>query len=74
MQESADGVQHIDPQKLREQNDALLLATGATRPRDLAIPGRQLHGIHFAIEFLTRNTQNLLDADRERRGTDLRPG
>jgi glutamate synthase (NADPH/NADH) small chain len=63
MQESGAGVKHIDPQKLRDQNDALLLATGATRPRDLAIPGRQLRGIHFAVEFLTRNTQRLLDAN-----------
>ena len=32
--------------------DALVLAAGATKPRDLAIPGRELSGIHFAMEFL----------------------
>jgi NADPH-dependent glutamate synthase beta subunit-like oxidoreductase len=45
-----------------EQFDALLLATGATVPRDLPIPGRELGGIHFAMEFLTANTRSLLDS------------
>jgi len=41
--------------------DAVVLATGATRPRDLPIEGRKFKGIHFAMEFLTANTQALLD-------------
>ena len=48
-----------------EDHDAVLLATGATVPRDLPIPGRQLRGVHFAMEFLTRNTQSLLDSNLE---------
>ncbi len=51
----------VDPKKLLDEYDAVLLATGATRPRDLPIPGRQLRGIHFAMEFLTANTKSLLD-------------
>jgi NADPH-dependent glutamate synthase beta subunit-like oxidoreductase len=47
---------------LRRDHDALLLATGATKPRDLPIPGRELAGIHFAMEFLTANTKSLLDS------------
>ncbi|MCR9260057.1 MAG: glutamate synthase subunit beta [Pseudomonadaceae bacterium] len=47
---------------LRESNDAVLLATGATIPRDLPIPGRELTGVHFAMEFLTANTKSLLDS------------
>jgi len=43
--------------------DALLLTTGATVPRDLQIPGRDLNGVHFAMEFLTKNTKSLLDSD-----------
>lgn len=39
-------------QELREENDVVLLTTGATWPRDLPIPGRQLEGIHFAVSFL----------------------
>jgi len=39
-------------QDLYEEFDALVLCTGATWPRDLPIPGRQLEGIHFAMTFL----------------------
>ena len=46
---------------LMQEFDAVLLCTGATKPRDLAIEGRDLKGIHFAMEFLTQNTQALLD-------------
>ncbi|MDP6637165.1 MAG: glutamate synthase small subunit [Phycisphaerae bacterium] len=38
--------------KLREQFDAVCLATGATAPRDLDLPGRKLNGIHFALDYL----------------------
>lgn len=41
--------------------DAVVLCTGATKPRDLSIEGRQLKGIHFAMDFLTANTKSLLD-------------
>ncbi len=47
---------------LQSQHDAILLATGATRPRDLPIPGRELAGVHFAMDFLTANTRSLLDS------------
>lgn len=43
--------------------DALCLATGATTPRDLKIPGREGDGVHFAMEFLTANTRSLLDSE-----------
>jgi NADPH-dependent glutamate synthase beta subunit-like oxidoreductase len=56
------GVRCIDPQTLLAAYDAVLLATGSTRPRDLPAPGRDLRGIHFAMEFLHANTQGLLDA------------
>lgn len=51
----------VDARKLLKNNDALLFTTGATTPRDLPIDGRELQGIHFAMEFLTANTQALLD-------------
>jgi glutamate synthase (NADPH) small chain len=41
--------------------DSVILCTGATRPRDLPIEGRSLKGIHFAMDFLSANTQALLD-------------
>jgi glutamate synthase (NADPH/NADH) small chain len=48
-------------EKLLDDFDAVILATGATKPRDLPIEGRQLQGIHFAMEFLHHNTKALLD-------------
>ena len=37
---------------LRSRYDAVLIATGATKPRDLNIPGRELDGVHFAMDYL----------------------
>src|SRR5690606_13063208 len=50
---------------LREENDAVILATGATVPRDLPVPGRELEGVHFAMDFLRANTKSLLDSKHE---------
>ena len=50
--------------KLLEEFDAVVLATGATQPRDLPIPGREFKGIHFAMDFLTANTKGLLDGHK----------
>ncbi len=55
-------ISYIDPNDLTQQFDAVLWATGATKPRDLPIPGRELKGIYFAMDFLTRNTKSLLDS------------
>ncbi len=49
--------------KLKSEFDAVVLAGGATQPRDLPIEGRELNGIHFAMEFLHANTQKVLDGD-----------
>ena len=48
---------------LAKDFDAVLVATGSTRPRDLKAPGRELKGIHFALEFLGANTKSLLDSN-----------
>ena len=48
-------------EKLLKEFDAVVIATGATKPRDLPIEGRQLKGVHFAMEFLGANTKALLD-------------
>lgn len=47
--------------KLRSEFDAVILATGATVPRDLPIEGRSCQGIHVAMDFLTANTKALLN-------------
>lgn len=54
----------IDPKELVNQYDALLLACGATKPRDLPIPGRDADGVHFAMEFLTANTKQSVHGDQ----------
>jgi glutamate synthase (NADPH/NADH) small chain len=48
--------------KLRARFDAIVLCGGAGKPNDLPIPGRELKGIYFALDFLRGNTKHLLDA------------
>jgi glutamate synthase (NADPH/NADH) small chain len=50
----------ISPEQLKQTFDAIILAGGAELPRDLALPGRDLKGVHFAMEFLPQ--QNQVDA------------
>lgn len=62
---NADVGKNIDVKQLKQDNDAMLLATGSTTPRDLPIQGRDAKGIHMAMEFLTLNTKSLLDSKLE---------
>ncbi len=56
----------ISPAELNEQFDAVLLAGGAEQSRDLPVPGRDLAGIHFAMEFLPQ--QNKINAGDKLKG------
>ncbi|MGN6788170.1 MAG: glutamate synthase subunit beta [Rhodanobacteraceae bacterium] len=58
-----DAVQTITPSQLHDDFDAVILAGGAKTPRDLPLPGRELAGVHFAMEFLPQ--QNRLNAGDE---------
>jgi len=60
---NADVGRNVDAKQLATDHDAVLLATGSTQPRDLPIKGRELSGVHFAMDFLTANTKSLLDSD-----------
>ena len=51
----------ITAEQLMADFDAVVLCTGATKPRDLPIEGRNSKGVHFAMEFLHSNTKALLD-------------
>jgi glutamate synthase (NADPH/NADH) small chain len=51
----------LSAEKLRKDFDAIVICTGATKPRDLPIPGREGKGIHFAMDFLSANTKTILD-------------
>lgn len=60
---AAGAASSVPAAKVLAEFDAVLLATGSTRPRDLAVPGRGLKGVHFAMDFLTANTRSLLDSN-----------
>ena len=49
----------LPAQELVASFDAVLLSTGATRPRDLDVPGRTLRGIHFAMEYLEQQNRRV---------------
>jgi glutamate synthase (NADPH/NADH) small chain len=48
---------NVSARKLQQEYDAILLAGGSTVPRDLKVPGRELKGIHFAMEYLTQQNR-----------------
>jgi glutamate synthase (NADPH/NADH) small chain len=52
----------LSAEQLRRDFDAIVLCGGATKARDLPIGGRDLGGIHYAMEFLHANTKSLLDS------------
>lgn len=52
----------LSVEELRRKFDAIVLCGGATKPNNLPIPGRELNGVHFAMDFLRGNTKNLLDS------------
>jgi len=68
-QMSAEGVQFVTNahvgvgvavQELQREFDAIVLAGGSEQPRDLKVPGRELKGIHFAMEFLPQQNRRCL--------------
>ena len=58
-----DGTAWRTPESLLAEFDAIVLAGGAEQPRDLPIPGRELDGVHYAMDFLRQQNQ-LLNGDR----------
>jgi len=77
-QMSAEGVQfvtnahvgkNVAVEELQNEFDAIVLAGGSEQPRDLKVPGRELRGIHFAMEFLPQQNRrcqgDIVDSDSE---------
>ena len=62
----------ISPQTLQAEFDAVLLCGGAEQPRDLKVPGRDLAGVHFAMEFLPQ--QNKVNAGLKVKGQIMATG
>lgn len=55
----------ITGKELLKQYDRVILACGASNPRDIKVPGREAKGIYFAVDFLKTVTKTLLDSDFE---------
>lgn len=53
----------ISAEQLRKDFDSIVVCTGATKPRDLPIPGREGKGIYFAMDFLSANTKSVLNGE-----------
>ena len=60
---NADVGKDIDPKELMREYDALILACGASNPRDIKAEGRDAKGIRFAVDYLSEVTKRLLDSD-----------
>jgi len=50
---------NVPVSELRENYDAIILCGGATKPRDLPVPGRELDGVHYAMEFLPQQNRRV---------------
>lgn len=53
----------VKPAKLLKEYDSIILACGASNPRDINVPGRDAKGILFAVDFLSETTKSLLDSE-----------
>lgn len=60
--------------ELKKEFDRIILACGASQPRDIKAPGREAKGIYFAVDFLSQVTKTLLDSDFEKIPYELAEG
>ena len=67
---SVDCGSDVSGDELRAGYDAVVLAGGAMKPRDLGVPGRELRGVHFAMEFLTQQNRRVAGLPPEQSGGD----
>ncbi len=59
--------ENVSADELMKKYDAIVLACGASNPRDINVPGRDAKGIYFAVDFLKATTKSLLDSNFEDR-------
>jgi glutamate synthase (NADPH) small chain len=62
---------NVDPKDLMKEYDALVLSGGSTIPRDLKIPGRDLKGVYFAMEFLEQSNKRVAGDGAEKLGETI---
>lgn len=60
---NADVGNTVSAEEIVASHDAVILCCGASNPRDLAVPGREAKGVHFAVDYLRANTKSLLDSN-----------
>ena len=71
---NADIGKDIPASDLTEKYDSVILACGASQPRDISVPGRDAEGIFFAVDFLSEVTKRILDSRFGSYPTDLAEG
>lgn len=71
---NADIGKTVDAKKLLKEYDSVVLACGASHPRDINAPGREGNGVYFAVDFLSKVTKELLDSDFKKIPYDLAKG
>ena len=64
----------ISGEEIKKEYDAVVLACGASHPRDINAPGRDADGIYFAVDFLKQVTKRLLDSEFKEFPYDLAEG
>lgn len=62
---NADVGNNVKAAKILKEYDRVILACGASNPRDIKVPGRDSKGIYFAVDYLTSVTKSLLDSNLE---------
>ena len=62
---NANAGKDIDVKKLKDENDAIVLACGAGKPRDIKVPGREAGNIFFAVDFLRAVTKSVVYGEEE---------
>lgn len=62
---NADVGKTVKASDLLKQYDSVILACGASNPRDIKVSGREASGIYFAVDFLTRSTKHVLTGKKE---------
>ncbi|OOB77949.1 MAG: glutamate synthase [Epulopiscium sp. Nele67-Bin002] len=55
---------NVSSEELIHNFDSVILCCGASKPRDINVPGREANGIYFAVDYLTEVTKSVLDSDR----------
>ncbi|MBQ1687847.1 MAG: glutamate synthase subunit beta [Lachnospiraceae bacterium] len=66
---NADVGNTVDAKKIKKEFDSVVLACGASNPRDIKVPGRDAAGIYFAVDFLKSTTKSLLATPSLKEGT-----